>query len=44
MRKIIQIKMDISYAVAKIYLRKFNEWKYVFEKNYEKFKQLNCLK
>ena len=44
MRKIIQIKMDISYAVAKIYLRKFNEWKDVFEKNYEKFKQLNCLK
>ena len=34
MKKIIQIKMDISYAVAKIYLRKFNEWKDVFEKNF----------
>lgn len=41
MKKLIWIKMNIAYAMTKIYQRKFYKWKDVFDKNYEKFKELN---
>ena len=41
MKKLIQVKMDIAYARAKIHQRKFYKWKEVFDKNYDKYKELN---
>ena len=41
MKKIIIIKMKIAHMMTIIYNKKFDRWKNIFDKNYEKFKQLN---